>query len=192
MKFLVVVFIFFASISCLAQKRVVIHKPETTTIYPGLRRLFKPDLAKISLEANPGWKAIETLDSAKGIYQLLFTDPVDSSITNLSLIMEHYRRNSFDTAEWSSLKRSIRESYGNRGIGVYPLQDTIISQKTVSDTNIVARYELLAKQGESIDYVCAVIGGTSLILITIPIKPDEYAEKITYFKGIAYSVRLSQ
>jgi hypothetical protein len=173
-----------------AQQRKIIHQPQTTVIVPGLRRAFKTDLKNISLEANPGWKAEEIFDSSDNIYQLVFSDPEDSSKRFLSLLLENYRAHTFDSAGWYKLKQSIRESYGDRGIALRPLGDTIFAAVNNDSTVILARYELLAKQNKYLEYICAMVGKTSLILLTVPLEPDEYAQKIIYFKEIAYSVRL--
>jgi len=188
--FAYLLFIVLFSINAHAQQRKIIHQPQTTVIIPGLRRAFKPDLENISLEVNPGWKAEEIFDSSENIYQLVFTDPEDSAKKFLSVLLENYRTHTFDSAEWVKLKQSIRESYGDRGIALRPLSYTLFTFGNNDSTGILARYELLARQKEYVEYICALVGKTTLLLLTVPLKPDEYTQKIIYFKEIAYSLRL--
>ena len=104
--------------------------------------------------------------------------------------MEQYESKGFDSAEWNSLKKSIRESYGNRGIGLRPLDEQITDPAMRDSSGVLARYELLAKHPDYLEYIDAIVGKTSLVLLTVQLKPEEYAQKIGYFRDIAASVKL--
>lgn len=188
----------FLLISCMllpvigfAQETRLVHKARTSVIIPGLRREFKAELAKLSLEVNPGWKAEEIENDSEHIYQLHFTNPEDSTKQYLSLLMEHYESKGFDSAKWNKLKNSIRESYGDRRIALRPLSEKITDSATRDSSGIIARYELLAKHDNYLEYINAVVGKTSLLLMTVPFKFDEYGEKIGYFRDIAESIKLN-
>jgi hypothetical protein len=175
----------------LAQETRLVHQPRTSVIIPGLRREFKAELAKLSIEANPGWKSEEIANDSEHIYQLIFSDPEDSMKRCLSLLMEHYESKGFDSTKWNELKKSIRESYGDRGIALRPLSEEVTTAAARDSSGIIARYELLAKHEHYLEYINAVVGKTSLILMTVPFKPDEYSRKIGYFRDIAESIKLN-
>jgi hypothetical protein len=191
-SYTIIFFILFFLGNAFAQQREVIHKPQTSVIIPGLRREFKAELAHITLEVNPGWRAQEIFDSTEKIYQLVFTDPDDSSKRFLSLLLENYRTDKFDSTEWNKLKQSIRVSYGNRGIALHELSDLLFKAELSDSSGILARYELLTKQKDYLEYINAMVGRTSLILLTVPLTPEEYDRKIAYFMEVAQSLKLYQ
>ncbi len=172
-----------------AQQKKVVHKARTSVVIPGLRREFDAELAKISIDINPGWQAEETDDSIEHIYQLLVTDPYDSTKI-ASLLMQRYESKGFDSIKWNVLKNSIRESYGNRGIALRPLNDQITDSKSRDSSGVIARYELLAKFSDHLEYINAVVGKKSLVLLTMPLKSEEYRKKISYYREIAGSIKL--
>ena len=182
--------IIFITDRSLAQEKKIIHKARTSVIIPGLRREFVSELAHISIETNPGWQGEETYDDSDHIYQLVFTDPIDSNKRFLSLLMQQYDSKGFDSSKWDKLKQSIRESYGNRNIAVRPLNDGISGPGYRDTTGIIAHYEILAKHHDYIEYIDAVVGKSALLLVTVPIKPDEYMMKIGYFRDVASSLKL--
>ncbi len=175
-----------------SQQERIIHKPQTTVIIPGLRREFTATLAMIKIAVNPGWRAEEIENDSDHIYQLLFTDPEDSSKTFLTLTAENFHSNGFDSVKWENLKKSIRISYGDRGIAVRPLADKITEQAVRDSTGILASYEILTRHPDFIEYVDAFVGKTSLLLLSAHIKTEEYRQNIDYFRDIAESVRLQQ
>ncbi len=189
--------IFFVFLVCsvgnsAAQQKKLIHKARTTVIIPGLRREFDAELANISIETNPGWKAEETDDAKEHIYQLIFTDPEDSSKKFLSLLVDQYDSKGFDSTKWAELMKSIRISYGDRGIAIRPLNQAMTSAGMQDSTGILASYEILTRHPDFIEYVDAIVGKTSLVLLSAPMKTDEYQQKIAYFRDIAASVKLGK
>ncbi len=189
---LVVVFISITLGTSFAQQKKLIHKPRTAVIIPGLRREFSAELAKISIEANPGWQAEEVIDSSEHIYQLLFTDLEDSSKRMLSLLMYPSNLPTFDSAVWSNLKKSVRESYGNRGIAIRPLDEHLTSKSKQDSSGVIASYEILAKHTDFIEYIDAIVTKNSLVLLTVPIKPEKYQRVINYFRDIAQSIKIGR
>ncbi|MFI5264379.1 MAG: hypothetical protein ACHQM6_07685 [Candidatus Kapaibacterium sp.] len=175
-----------------AQEKKLIHKARTTVIIPGLRRELDAELANISIEVNPGWQT-EEIDNAKDhIYQLIFTDPEDSAKKFLSLLVDHYDSKDFDSTKWEGLRKSIRISYGDRGIAVRPLMEKMNDKATFDSSGILAYYEILTRHPDHIEYVDAIVGKTSLLLLSAPLKTEEYQQKIPYFRDIAGSIRLGK
>lgn len=185
----IILFCFLFPLQGFAQQKTITHKARTTVVIPGLRREFDAELANLSIEVNPGWQAEEIDDSIEHIYQLVFTDPYDSTKI-LSLLMERYESKGFDSITWSSLKNSIRESYGNRGIALRPLDEQITGTGMRDSSGVIARYELLAKFSDHLEYIDAIVGKTSLTLLTMPLKSEEYRKKIGYYRDIAGSIKL--
>ncbi|MDP4219589.1 MAG: hypothetical protein Q8916_01805 [Bacteroidota bacterium] len=173
-----------------AQNKKIRHPAQTSTILPGLRRVFHATLTDISIEANPGWDAEESYDETRRIYRLVFSNPQDSSQTFLSCLVEPYHGSTSDSAHWNKLKASIRESYGNRGIAVHDLGETLSFGSQADSSGILARYELLAKHDDYLEYVDAVLGRTELVLVTAPVKPEEYQARIPYLRNVAESLKL--
>jgi hypothetical protein len=189
--FAIFLFCIFLPFHGYAQQKKIIHKARTSMVIPGLRREFDAELANLSIEANPGWQAEESIDSIEHIYQLAFTQP-DDSTKILSLLMERYESKGFDSLRWNALRLSIRQSYGDRGIALRPLDEQITNAAMSDSTGIIARYELLAKFSDHLEYIDAVVGKSSLVLLTIPIKSDEYRKKIGYFRDISASIKLER
>jgi hypothetical protein len=175
-----------------AQQKKVIHKARTTVIIPGLRREFDAELANISIEVNPGWQAEEIDDAKDHIYQLIFTDPEDSAKKFLSLLVDQYNSKDFDSTKWEGLKKSIRISYGDRKIAIRPLEDRMTDKAAFDSTGILAYYEILTRHSDHIEYVDAIVGKTSLVLLSAPMKTEEYQQKSPYFRDIAGSIRLGK
>ena len=106
--------------------------------------------------------------------------------------MQRYESKGFDSIKWNVLKNSIRESYGNRGIALRPLDDQITDSKTRDSSGVIARDELLAKFSDHLEYIDAVVGKKSLVLLTIPMKSEQYRKKIGYFRDVAGSIKLGR
>jgi len=175
-----------------AQEKRLIHKAKTSVIIPGLRREFDAELMNISIETNPGWKAEEIEDPKDHVYQLVFSDPEDSTKKFLSILVDQYNSKDFDSTKWEALKKSIRISYGDRKIAVRPLFDTITGPAVRDSTGILAYYELLTRHPDYIEYVDAIVGKTSLVLLSVPMKSEEYQQKIAYYRDIAGSIKLGK
>ncbi len=174
-----------------AQQKKITHKARTTVVIPGLRREFDAELAHISIELNPGWQAEEIEDPIEHIYQLLISDPYDSTKI-ASLLMQRFESKGFDSIKWNGLKNSIRESYGNRGIALRPLNEQITSAQMRDSLGVIARYELLAKYSDHLEYINAVVGKKSLVLLTMPLESEAYRKKIGYYREIAGSIKLPE
>jgi hypothetical protein len=192
LKFLLLFFCTFFPAANFAQQKKILHKPQTSIVIPGLRRAFDAELAAIHIEVNPGWQGEEIEDSTEKIYQLIFTDPEDSSKKILSLLMQHYESKGFDSTQWERLKKSIRISYGDRGIAVRPLSEQMTDEKARDSTGVLAFYELLTRHTDFIEYVYAIVGQRSLLLLSAPLKTEEYQQKVPYFQSVAGSIRLGK
>jgi hypothetical protein len=182
----------FSAFTTFAQQKRIVHKPQTHDIIQGLRRKFIADLSNLTIDVNPGWRAAEIYDSSIFVYELTFTDPKDTSVKFLTVLIDRYDPVNFDSIKWSTLRKSIRESYGDHGIPIRQLGDYIPDKASSDSTGIIATYELLAKHEKYVEYVCAMVSKSSLILLTVPIDPKEYNEKINYIRDISGSIRIGK
>ncbi len=165
------------------------HAPTTGMGSPTLRRTFQPKLLPFSLGTNPGWGATEKLDSSM-TYALVFHDPTQPGKLDLSLTLRPANVGTVDSAMWSTFKAKAEISFGEHGVAT-----SAIGSFDVADTStrhvIKAGYEFISRNVDSsLDYVAAFLTPRAILLLLAPIDQPNQQLQITYFEGIARSLKL--
>ena len=163
-------------------------KPTTGLGSEFLQRKFVPRLLPLTLSTNPGWRVIETIDSA-GVYAIQFVDPKDSNLLYLSLTVtptDDLER--FDSTRWEGFKEQARVAFGAKQVRINSLSDFGVEDPATR--SVVQRgYEFLAKDPlQDISYVATYRTPRAVILMLAPLGNEVIAEKLAYCRAIAKSL----
>jgi hypothetical protein len=163
------------------------HAPTTGMGSLTLRRKFQPTLLPLSIETNPGWSAMETLDSTM-TYALTFHDPTQPGKLELSLTMRPASVGVIDSAMWKHFKMKAEMAFGAHGVATSSIGDFQVID-SASRRIIKAGYEFISKNVDStLDYIAAYLTPRAILLLLAPIDAPNQQLEVQYFEAIARSI----
>ena len=170
-------------------KLTYLHQPVTGMGSPTLRRRFQPTLLPFSVETNPGWAAMETLDSTM-VYALVFRDPTKPDKLAMSITMRPALVGRVDSAMWENFKSKARVAFGSRGIAVNSIGDFQVDDPLTRQF-IKSGYEFVSKnQDSTMDYVAAFLTPRAILLMLAPLDAANQQLQYDYYRAIARSLKL--
>ncbi len=164
------------------------YRPTTKLSDLKLRRPFHPKALPFSIETNPGWSAMETLDSNM-TYALVFRDPEDPDKLELSLTMRPASVGTVDAATWDNFKQKAEIAFGEHGVATSAIGDFEVAD-TATRSIIKAGFEFISKNVDSsFDYVTAYLTPRAILLLLAPMDEPNQQLQVQYFQAIARSTK---
>lgn len=166
-----------------------IHEPTVGAGAPTLRRPFKPSLLPFSIETNPAWSSIETLDSS-GTYSLVFHDPGHPRQMVMSLSMRPTAVGKIDSSTWANFRAKAELAFGAKGVATSSVGDFQITD-IPTRRFINGGYEFVSKSGDStVDYVAAFLTPRAILMLFAPLDAPNQQLQYEFYREIARSFKL--
>ncbi|MDP4234209.1 MAG: hypothetical protein Q8913_12700 [Bacteroidota bacterium] len=166
-----------------------VHDPTAGPGAPTLRRPFQPSLLPFSIETNPAWGGIETLDST-GTYSLIFRDQLEPKKVAMSLSMRPTLVGTIDSATWRNFRMKAEMAFGAKGVATSSIGDFQVDD-LATRKYIRGGYEFVSKTGDStVDYVAAFLTPRAILLLFAPMDMPNQQLQYAYFRAIARSLKL--